>query len=468
MRKYEDTHMRWIAWTLLMAVAAAVVPPVHAQAVAEGSPTLTVGFTPNYRAIAQHAGPAVVAVVVEGLREPMSSAGAPDAERSPLPYDSQGRFPGQGSGFIISPDGLVLTSAHVIAGARRVTVRLSDRREFRARVVGSDPVTDVAVLRVEAGHLPFLRVGQVDQLLPGDAVLAIGAPFGLEQSVSHGIVSAKGRALPGMSAVPHIQTDAPINPGHSGGPLLDASGAVVGMHAQIFSSSGGYQGLSFAVPIDVALKVKDHLVAHGRMPHGYLGVTIQSLNPTLASAFGLAGSQGALVGGVDAGSAAESAGLRAGDVITHVNGSPVGRAAELFAHLGAAVPGDQVRLSLWRARQSRDLVVRLGEAMEADEPLAAEDSARPGTRELGWRLRSLTAQERALLGTEGGVWVDGVGALSAQAGLRAGDVLLSINLKPVTSVESVRKLLNEATAQVALLIDRDGLRMFVAMPLDGS
>ncbi len=453
-------------WTLVVAVLA-LAGFASAQAGAEGTSPLPMGFTPDYRAIAQRAGPAVVAVVVEGQRETRSSATTPDAERSPLPYDSQGRFPGQGSGFIITPDGIVLTSAHVIAGGRRVTVRLSDRREFRARVLGSDPVTDVAVLRLDASHLPYLRAGLLEQLQPGDAVVAIGAPFGLEQSVSHGIVSAKGRALPGMSAVPHIQTDAPINPGHSGGPLLDASGAVVGMHAQIYSSSGGYQGLSFAIPIDVALKVKDHLMAHGRMPHGYLGVTIQSLNPTLASAFGLAGSQGALVGGVDVGSAAEAAGLRPGDVITHVNGSSVGRAAELFGHLGAALPGEQVRLSLWRAFQSRDLVVVLGEAMEADEPTAAVDSVRAPAREPGWRLRTLTAQERALLGTEGGVWVDGVGALSAMAGLRAGDVLLSINLKPVTSVESVRKLMNEAKSQVALLIDRDGLRLFIAMSLDG-
>lgn len=451
-----------------LAVLAAVGGAANAQEGAEGTSPLPMGFTPNYRAIAQRAGPAVVAVVVEGQREPLSSAMAPDADRPALPYDSQGRFPGQGSGFIITPDGTVLTSAHVIAGGRRVTVRLSDRREFRARVLGSDPVTDVAVLRIDANPLPFLPVGLVEQLQPGDAVVAIGAPFGLEQSVSHGIVSAKGRALPGMSAVPHIQTDAPINPGHSGGPLLDASGAVIGMHAQIYSSSGGYQGLSFAVPIDVVLKVKAHLVAHGRMPHGYLGVTIQSLNPTLASAFGLAGSQGALVGGVDVGSAAESAGVKAGDIITHVNGSPLGRAAELFAHLGAALPGERVRLSLWRASQSRDLVVQLGEATATDEPTAALDSARPRTREPGWRLRTLTAQERALLGTEGGVWVDGVSAVSAQAGLRAGDVLLSINLKPVTSVESVRRLLNEAKSQVALLIDRDGLRLFVAMSLDGS
>jgi serine protease Do len=441
----------------MLMVAAVLAGPVGAHDLAVAAPTYAVGFTPDYRAIAQRAGPAVVAILVEGLRPPSFFT-----ERS-------SPSPGLGSGFLITPDGLVLTSAHVIEGGRRITVRLRDRREFSARVVGSDTVTDVAVLRIEGTDLPFLRAGSVDLLQAGDAVVAIGAPFGLEQSVSHGILSAKGRALPGMSAVPHIQTDAPINPGHSGGPLLDAAGAVIGMHAQIYSSSGGYQGLSFAVPIDVALKVKDHLVAHGRMAHGYLGVTIQSLSPTLASAFGIAGSQGALVGGVDAGSAAESAGLRAGDIITHVQGVPVGRAAELFAHLGPTVPGERVRLSLWRGRQTRELVVRLGEAMDAGATGDPAESVLPEVpQELGWRLRPLTPQERVSLGTEGGLWIDGVSALSAQAGLRTGDVLLSINLKPVTTVEGVQKLMREGPSRFALLVDRDGLRLFVAISLDGS
>jgi serine protease Do len=453
---------------LLCALAAAAVPlRVAAQEKVGGEPAVSVGFTPNYRAIAKHAGPAVVGIIVDGMREPSSSADIFLGELPQLPFRAQLPFHGQGSGFIISTDGLVLTSAHVIAGARRVSVRLSDRREFHARVLGSDPVTDVAVLRIETSDLPVLRLGRADQLQVGDAVVAIGAPFGLEQSVSHGIVSAKGRALPGLSAVPHIQTDAPVNPGHSGGPLLDANAAAVGMHARIYSSSGGYQGLSFAVPIDVVLKVKDQILSHGRMPHVYLGVTVQNLDLTLANALGLGRPRGALVGGVDADSAAESAGLRAGDVITSVNGEPIGQAGELISQLGMALPGDRLRLALWRERKTHELVVRLDEAMDLDEPGSPATSTSlhvpPG---LGWRLRTLSEQERSLLGVAGGVWVAEVSDLSAQAGLRVGDVLLSINLQPVLSADDVHRLVRARPAQLALLIDRDGLRLFVPMSLD--
>lgn len=453
---------------LLCALATAAIPlRVAAQEKVGGELAALVGFTPNYRAIVKHAGPAVVGIIVDGMREPPSSADTFNGELPQLPFRAQLPFHGQGSGFLISADGLVLTSSHVIAGARRVSVRMSDRREFRAQVLGSDPVTDVAVLRIDAANLPVLKAGQVDQLQVGDAVVAFGAPFGMEQSVSHGIVSAKGRALPGLSAVPHIQTDAPVNPGHSGGPLLDASASVVGMHARIYSSSGGYQGLSFAVPIDVVLKVKDQILVHGRMPHGYLGVTIQNLDLTLANAFGLERPRGALVGGVDADSAAESAGLRAGDVITSINGEPIGQAGELISQLGMALPGDRVRLVLWRERKTQEVVVRLDEAMDFDEPGSPATSASPRVPPvLGWRLRSLSEHERGQLGVVGGVWVDEVNDLSAQAGLRVGDVLLSINLKPVLSADEVHRLVRARPSQLALLIDRDGLRLFVPMSLD--
>ena len=453
---------------MFLALAATAVPHrAVAQEHAGPELSMSVGFTPDYRAIVKHAGPAVVGIIVEGMREPPSSEGAFHGELPQLPFKAQLPFHGQGSGFIISADGVVLTSSHVIAGARRVSVRMSDRREFRARVLGSDPVTDVAVLRIEAGNLPVLKAGQVDQLQVGDAVVALGAPFGLEQSVSHGIVSAKGRSLPGLSAVPHIQTDAPVNPGHSGGPLLDASASVVGMHARIYSSSGGYQGLSFAVPIDVALKVKDQILAHGRMPHGYLGVTIQNLDLTLANAFGLERPRGALVGGVDADSAAESAGLRAGDVVVSVNGESIGQAGDLISHLGMALPGDRVRLTLWRARRTQEVVVRLDDAQdfEEPEPPAATASA-PVRQTWGWQLRPLSKQERSQMGVEGGVWVDEVSALSAQSGLLAGDVLLSVNLQPVLSVSDVRRLVEEGRSQLAVLIDRDGLRLFIPISPD--
>jgi serine protease Do len=337
---------------------------------------------------------------------------------------------------------------------------MSDRREFHAAVLGSDPLTDVAVLRIAAKGLPVIQAGHVEHLQVGDPVVAIGAPFGLEQSMSHGIVSAMGRSVTGFTAVPHIQTDAPVNPGHSGGPLLDASAAVVGMHATIYSISGGSQGLSFAVPIDVVLQVKDKIVAHGRVQHAYLGATVQNLDRTLAAAFGQDRPQGALVAGVAVGSAAAVAGLKAGDIITAYNGKPLGRTGDLIGHLSMASPGDEVRLGLWRARTARELVVRLDEATDFDDQSYADKAV---THEMGWRLRPLSSQERHLLGVSSGVWVDEVSQFSEQAGLLAGDVLLAINLKPVLSVDDVQKAVKDRPMHLALLIDRDGVRMFIPM-----
>jgi serine protease Do len=447
---------------LLGLVAAAGADLAWADGPGDSAPTLSVGFTPNYRAIMKHAGPAVVGVLVDGMKTPSSLDGPSDTGLPALPFSTPFPFHGQGSGFIISADGLVLTSAHVIAGARQVTVRMSDLREFRATVLGSDALTDVAVLRIVANDLPFIKAGHIEQLQVGDPVVAIGAPFGMEQSMSHGIVSAMGRSIAGFTAVPHIQTDAPVNPGHSGGPLLDASAAVVGMHATIYSISGGYQGLSFAVPIDVVLQVKDKIVAHGRVRHGYLGVTVQNLDRTLAAVFGQDRPQGALVAGVDVGSAA-AAGLRAGDIITAYNGKPLYRTGDLIGHLSMASPGDQVRLGLWRARTARELVVRLDEAMDVDDQ-GYPNKAAPD--EMGWRLRPLSSQERSLLSVSSGAWVDEVSELSKQAGLLAGDVLLAINLKPVLSVDDVQRAVKNRPMHLALLIDRDGLRMFVPMSLE--
>ena len=232
-------------------------------------------------------------------------------------------FRSLGSGFIISSDGLILTNAHVVRAATEVIVKLRDRREFKAKVLGSDAATDIAVLRIDAKNLPVVRLGDAQQLQVGDPVLAIGSPFGFEQTATQGIVSAIGRSLPGDTAVPFIQTDAAVNPGSSGGPLFDASGAVVGINAQIYSRSGGYQGLSFAIPINVALKVKDQIVATGRASHARLGVTVQDLNQTLAESFGLQRPDGALIANVAPDSAAAAAGLMPGDVVTEINGEPI-------------------------------------------------------------------------------------------------------------------------------------------------
>ena len=260
-----------------------------------------------------------------------------------------------GSGFIISSDGLILTNAHVVREAKDVTVKLSDRREYSAKVLGLDTATDIAVLRIDAKDLPVVRLGDPKSLEVGDPVLAIGAPYGLEQTATQGIVSAKGRSLPGDAVVPFIQTDAAVNPGNSGGPLFDGSGSVVGINAQIYSRSGGFQGLSFAIPINVALKVKDQIVATGKAQHGRLGVTVQDLNQSLADSFGLKRVDGALISNVAPDSAAAEAGLKSGDVITEVNGEPVlrsGSAVEPDRHGGAGRAGQAQGLA--RPRRAHD------------------------------------------------------------------------------------------------------------------
>ena len=357
-------------------------------------------------------------------------------------------FRGQGSGFIISADGLILTNAHVVRDVKEVTVKLSDRREFKAKVLGADPTTDIAVLRIDAKNLPTVRLGDAQQLQVGDPVLAIGSPFGFEQTATQGIVSAKGRSLPGDAAVPFIQTDAAVNPGNSGGPLFDGSGAVVGINAQIYSQSGGYQGLSFAIPINVALKVKDQIVATGKAQHARLGVTIQDLNQTLAQSFGLERPDGALIASVAPGSAAAAAGLKSGDVVTEVNGEPIVRSGSLSSRIGLATPGETVKLKVWRDKAPRDVEVKLGGAEDGEKMSAgAGKEVEPG--QLGLALAAADARRARAGRVEQGLLVEGVAGPSARAGLAPGDVLLAINGQPVSSVEQVKSVLAEAQERCA-------------------
>jgi serine protease Do len=450
-------------------VASAPVPMVAAE-----------GLVPNYRAIVKQAGPAVVGITVEGMHKAsMEERGAPPgADDDPFYQffrgipgldprnrgDSSVPFRGQGSGFIVSADGLVLTNAHVVREAKEVTVKLSDRREFSAKVLGTDPVTDVAVLRIEASNLPTVRLGNPNALEVGDRVLAIGAPFGLEQTATQGIVSAKGRSLPGDSVVPFIQTDAAVNPGNSGGPLFDGSGAVVGINAQIYSRSGGFQGLSFAIPINVALKVKDQIVATGKATHARLGVTVQDLNQTLAQSFGLERPDGALVAQVAPRSAAAKAGLKSGDVVLSVNGEQITRSGNLSSLIGLSSPGDKVQLKVWRERGMKDMEVALGSADDAGKPVAeAEDRTQRG--QIGLALRPLSPSEQRQSRIEQGMVVEGVSGPAARAGVEPGDVLLAINGKPVQSIEQVRGVMQGQPKSVALLVQRDGERIFVPVKL---
>ncbi|KQY90666.1 Do family serine endopeptidase [Pelomonas sp. Root1444] len=461
--------------------AAPVAQAAQPAALAAPVVAMPAAQLPNYRAIVQTQGPAVVGITVAGLHKvgnadmdddaPAARGREDDADPFfrffrgipglRMPQQGPQPFRGQGSGFIISADGLVLTNAHVVRDAKQVTVKLSDRREYSAQVLGSDPATDIAVLKVDAKGLPTVQLGDPKQVQVGDYVLAIGAPYGFEQTATQGIVSAKGRSLPGDSVVPFIQTDAAVNPGNSGGPLFDAAGRVVGVNAQIYSQSGGFQGLAFSIPVDVALRVKDQIVAHGKVEHARLGVTLQDLSAPLAASFGLNAPDGALVSSVQPGSAAAKAGLKAGDVITSVDGEPVRVAGDVSSRVGLARPGDKLKLELWRDKNRVTETVSLGRA-ERDRQ---EASAAPEGGSLGLALRPLERQELRGSGLDHGLLIERVTGPAQLAGVQPGDVLLALNGKPVQDVEEVRAALKSSPKQVALLVSRDGQQIFVPVRL---
>ena len=477
---------RWLKGDDRPAVVAQATPQadLHQQGerVVPAAPmSFAPGQLPNYRAIVKQSAPAVVGVTVEGRHqaslEEQGGGMPPGMEDDPFFKFFRGvpglgqrgqrgqqspstPFRGLGSGFIISSDGLILTNAHVVREAKDVTVKLSDRREYTAKVLGLDTATDIAVLRIDAHDLPVVRLGDPKNLKVGDPVLAIGAPYGLEQTATSGIVSAKGRSLPGDAVVPFIQTDAAVNPGNSGGPLFDGTGSVVGINSQIYSRSGGFQGVSFAIPINVALKVKDQIVATGKAQHGRLGVTVQDLNQQLADSFGLKHVDGALVSNVAPDSAAAAAGLKSGDVITEVNGEAVVRSGSLSSLIGMSAPGERVKLKVWRDRSERTIEAKLGGAgAESKEVADASGAAEKG--QLGLSLRPLTRDEKREAKIDSGLVVEDVDGPAERAGIVAGDVLLAINGKPVQTVEQVKSVMAAKPKSVALLVPRDGEKIFV-------
>jgi serine protease Do len=327
---------------------------------------------PDFTGIVERNGAAVVNISVTH-ETTAQSGGAPQLQPGDPFYEffrrfgvpqPQERAPGRGmgSGFIISADGLILTNAHVVSSAKEVTVKLTDKREYQAQVIGVDRPTDVALLRIDANNLPTVRIGRAEGLKVGEWVTAIGSPYGFENTVTSGIVSAKWRSLPDGAYVPFIQTDVAVNPGNSGGPLFNMRGEVVGINSQIYSRTGGYQGLSFAIPIEIAIKVKEQLRQYGKVSRGHLGITIQELNQRLAESFGLKRPDGALVAGVSLGSPAEKAGLQAGDVVIAVNGKPIASSAELPLAIADIRPGDSARLRVWRKGEAQELGVVVGEA----------------------------------------------------------------------------------------------------------
>ena len=446
---------------------AAVLAPIAAATVTSPVTGSTV-VMPDFPLITQRYGPAVVNISVTGKASPEEGAqfnGDPleffrQFQRGGRPQRPQPTH-GLGSGFIVGADGLILTNAHVVKDATDVTVKLTDRREFKAKVLGTDPKTDIAVLKINASNLPVVTLGSTENLRVGEWVLAIGSPFGFENTVTAGVVSAKGRTLPDDSAVPFIQTDVAVNPGNSGGPLFNARGEVVGINSQIYSQSGGYQGVSFAIPIDLASRIKDQIVAHGKVEHARLGVAVQEVNQTLADSFGLDRPAGALISSVEKGSPADRAGLQPGDVIRGVDGHPVVASGDLPAIISLATPGEQVSLDVWRQGKKVAVTAKLA---AADDKVAKAEASHDTTAagKLGLALRPLEPGERQQVGLAGGgLVVEDVGGAAERAGVEAGDIVLAVNGTPVTSIEQMKSVVSRADKSVALLIQRGEDKIFV-------
>ena len=436
---------------------------------------------PDFADLVEKQGPAVVNVSTTSTSRG-GGAQSPVPEDDPF-YDFFRRFgPPQpkdyetrslGSGFIVSADGYILTNAHVVDMADDVTVKLNDKREFKAKVIGADKRTDVAVIKIEATGLPAVRIGDPEKLRVGEWVLAIGSPFGFESTVTAGIVSAKGRSLPQENYVPFIQTDVAINPGNSGGPLFNLKGEVVGINSQIYSRTGGFMGLSFAIPIDVAMDISNQLRTAGRVSRGRIGVVIQEVTKELAESFGLPKPNGALVNSVEKGGPAEKAGIEASDVILKFDGKTVTSSSDLPRIVAQTRPGSKVTAQIWHKGAARDVTITVGEMPEeraAQRPARKETKPGNVVSRLGLTLSELNADQRKELGINGGLLVEEAQGAAAKAGIRRGDVLMAINNQDVKSVEQLNQLLGqfEKSRSVALLIRRGDGALYVPLRLDGN
>ena len=437
---------------------------------------------PDFSAMVQHYGPAVVNIAVVTKATPAfnsgddededsdngngNSQGNPFGPNSPFgPFfrgqPFQGRpapVRGEGSGFIIKSDGVIMTNAHVVNGATEVVVRMTDRREYTAKVIGVDTRSDIAIIKIEAKDLPVVKVGDSRGLKVGEWVLAIGAPFGFENSATAGIVSAKGRTLD-SGYVPFIQTDVPINPGNSGGPLFNMKGEVVGVNSQIYSRSGGYQGVSFSIPIDVAMQVSGQLQTSGHVTRGKIGVTIQRVTQGLSDSFGLPQPEGALVSSVEKGGPAEKAGVEPGDVILKLNGQPLNNSEELPVLVAGMTPGSSVNLEIWRNHGAKNLSVTLG-ALE-DKRTAANGAPREQGGKLGLAVRPLSPEEQRQSNTKGGLVVERATGPAAEAGIQPGDVVLAANGATVNNADDLKSAVEKSKGHIALLIQRGDARIFV-------
>ncbi|MBN9133766.1 MAG: DegQ family serine endoprotease [Nitrosospira multiformis] len=389
-----------------------------------------------------------------------------------MPRDFEARS--VGSGFIISSDGYILTNTHLVDGADEINVKLTDKREFRAKLIGADRKTDIALLKIDATGLPKVTQGDPNKMKVGEWVVAIGSPFGFENSVTAGIVSAKGRSLAQENFVPFIQTDVAINPGNSGGPLFNMNGEVVGINSQIYSRTGGFMGLSFAIPIDVARNISNQLIASGRVSRGRIGVLIQEITKELAESFGLPKPAGALVASVQKGGPADKAGIQARDIILKFDGKTVNSSGDLPRIVGSTKPGTKVQMQVWRNGSTKEFTLTVDELPEDEKP-----AARSGKRgkipdaanRIGLSLIELTSDQKKELETESGLLVeDMVPGVASRAGVRPGDVILSINNQDVKTVDQFNQLINkvEKGRNIALLVRRGDTATFVTMKMNGE
>jgi serine protease Do len=370
-----------------------------------------------------------------------------------------------GSGFIISSDGYILTNAHVVSEADEVIVKLFDKREFKAKIIGTDKRTDVALVKIDATGLPKVTIGDPVKLKVGEWVAAIGSPFGLENTMTAGIVSAKGRALPQENFVPFIQTDVAINPGNSGGPLFNLAGEVVGINSQIYSRSGGSMGLSFSIPIDVAIDISNQLKASGKISRGWLGIAIQEITKELADSFGMKNTNGALVAGVEKNGPADKGGLEVGDVITKFDGKAITTSADLPRAVGAIKPGKIASVEVLRKSAVKTLNMGIGE-MPAETAEAAKNSKplpKSEANKIGLTLKELTPQQKKKLNGKNGLLVVDSSGAAAQAGIRRGDVVLGLNNSESQSVDLFNKQINAVAVgkTVAVLVLRGESTLYV-------
>ncbi len=479
--------------TLLLSASAALFVPMEAGAAPQAN--AAVAALPDFTDLVEKTGPAVVNIrttqrVKQGANQGMpggddeemqeflrrffgmpapqqpNQPSQPNRRKKQVPEDHEEEVPrGVGSGFIISPDGYVMTNAHVVEAADEVYVTLTDKREFKAKIVGADKNSDVALVKIEGANLPHLTMGASDKIRVGEWVIAIGSPFGLDNTVTAGIISAKARDI--GDYLPLIQTDVAVNPGNSGGPLINMRGEVVGINSQIFSRSGGYMGISFAVPIDEAMRVADQLKSSGKVTRGRIGVQIQEVTKEVAESLNLPKAQGALVGRVEAGSPGEKAGIEAGDIITKFNGVTVEAANDLPRMVGATKPGTRVTVTVWRKGVARDFNVVLAE-LDADKPTKKgekkqKDKGEQTSNTLGLSTSDLSDEQKKELKVEHGVLVENAEGAAQWAGIRAGDVILRVKDTDIIDAKQFNALVAKLDTKkpIPLLVQRGESSQFL-------